>query len=162
MGISAEKIQIGICRFAQLTVDSGKWTVVVSPSGMDLNNNLQKYHVFFYSETFFGFICIKIVPKGLLNCQLSTVHCPLGRSPANSNSPASRVAHSRIGQFPSAAVPDLGGHARGNVLPCHGGADGVSQNLVQLPLGHSGSLHPLVPLLQGFFLLFLLTPAGSA
>ena len=67
---------MGICRFAQLTVDSGKWTVVVSPSGMDLNNNLQKYHVFFYSETFFGFICIILSRRDSLtvHCQLSTVH----------------------------------------------------------------------------------------
>ena len=50
--------------FAQLTVDSGKWTVVVSPSGMDLNNNPQKYHVFFYSETFFGLFVLNC-PEGI-------------------------------------------------------------------------------------------------
>ena len=75
-------MEIGTCRFAQLTVDSGKWTVVVSPSGMDLNNRIPKFHIFLEAERIFESIYFKLSRRDSL-----TVHCQLGRSPANSNLP---------------------------------------------------------------------------
>ena len=57
------KQQIGICRFAQLTVDSGKWTVVVSPSGMNLNMSVPKCRDIIESETISAFFVLNC-PEG--------------------------------------------------------------------------------------------------
>ena len=64
----------------------------------------------------------------------------------------------------AAAVPDLGRDSGGNVLSGHGGADGVIQQLVQLPLRRAGGFQLSVLLRQGLTGLLLGRgfPAGTA